>query len=132
MLRQKPQWSAEEVVSVSQPFAEFPSQSAWPSGHWDTAHCPSSQLQLPADDVQSFEQEPHLDGSARMLVSQPSVESPLQSMNPSEQLSTEHFAPVHFAVAFGSSQRAAHPPQLAGSAATCVSQPSGMRPLQSE
>lgn len=77
VLVQLPQWLASLAMSVSQPFAELPSQSAVPGAQAET-QVPAEQFGVEPEQV--LVQLPQWLGSVRVSISQPLVRAlPSQS-----------------------------------------------------
>jgi hypothetical protein len=77
-LLQNPQFAAELVVSVSQPFAACMSQSAVPAAQLETPHTPLLQTGVPVWAMHTIVQLSQWFGSALRLTSHPLIGSPSQ------------------------------------------------------
>jgi hypothetical protein len=78
-LLQNPQFAADVVVSVSQPFAACMSQSPVPGLQFETPQTPLLQTGVPVCAMHTVVQLSQWLGSALRLTSQPLIGSPSQS-----------------------------------------------------
>jgi hypothetical protein len=125
-----PQLDAVESVSVSHPFSGLPSQSPHPLAHEATTHAPSWQVEVAWASEHAWPHCPQLDAVVSRFVSQPFAALPSQSSQPLAHAATVQAPAAQPAVAFASTHALWHPPQLAGSVAVAISQPSAASPLQ--
>jgi len=114
---------ARVLRSVSQPLVPIPSQSPRPGEQVEPPHTPFTQFGVPACAGQTCPHAPQLFTSVLVLVSQPSLGLPLQSLNPEAQEGT-HAPPVHALVPCAFVHAVPHAPQLFTSVLVAVSQPS--------
>jgi hypothetical protein len=128
---QPPQCAALVRVSVSQPLAALPSQSAKPAvqitAQAPTAHA-GTALGAPG---QAWPQVPQCETATRVSVSQPLVALPSQSPKPASHEPTVHRLATQAAVALGGSQRVPQAPQAAVLVVVSASQPLAASPSQS-
>jgi hypothetical protein len=122
---QPPQWFTLFVVLTSQPLPTFWSQSPNPTAHISpTAHALAAQLaESPGGAGHTALHRPQCLDDVSVLVSQPSLGSPLQSPNPAAQLATVHAPILHSAVALQSAHLCLHAPQWFTSCDKSTSQP---------
>ena len=131
-LPQRPQLSALDSRSASQPSVAAMLQLAHPEAHAVIAHCAG----VPRQDAVAFgsmqltPQAPQL-GGALSGASQPLEGFPSQLPKPGLQLPTTQLPPVQPATALGIAHRLPQLPQLAGSLVVLASQPSPDIRLQS-
>jgi hypothetical protein len=128
-----PQLSGSAVTGTSHPSPMIPLQSSQPASqaieHTPTLH--DGVAWEPAN-VQAFPQVPQLRGSEPVLISQPSLATPLQSVQPGLQAEPQT-PPVQVRTECGGAvQSVVHVPQCSGSASRFASQPSAASPLQSD
>jgi hypothetical protein len=105
---------------------QTPAQSVWPAGHW---HAPPTQLWPPVHVL------PHIPQCVLLVArgtSQPLAMTRSQSAKPAAHDPIPHIPTLHPELALGSDAHTRpHAPQLRGSFAMLVSQPSPALPLQS-
>jgi hypothetical protein len=126
-----PQLLESLKIFVSQPSAYLPLQSAKPELHVLIAQVPLLQTEVAFGAEQMLPQAPQLLVSKVSLVSQPLAYWPSQSANPLLQAPIAHTPPLHKAVPLATKHTLPHAPQLLGSLASFVSQPSTYLPSQS-
>ncbi len=126
-----PQLELSVWVLISQPSGTRPLQLANPALHEATAHTLLEHAGVAFGVVQRAPQAPQLLASVRMLISQPSAASALQSRKPARHVKP-HVDAAHVGSAFaGATHTRPHRPQFTGSEANVISQPSAATPLQS-
>lgn len=117
---------------TSQPFGTLPSQLAKPTRQETMPHTPAVQAGDAFAGAQGVLQAPQCARSDTVLVSQPVEAMASQSAHPLLQLATVQTPAEQPEAPFTTTQALPHAPQLAGSVAVAISQPSPISPLQSE
>jgi hypothetical protein len=118
-LPQPEQWAGSERVSVSQPFAAFPSQLPQPESH-RILQSPATHTAAPWTSAHIFPQEPQLFLLVARLASHPLSAMPSQSAQPALQDLIMHTPPKQEVTALGNEQVHPHwlgtppPPQVSG------------------
>jgi hypothetical protein len=125
-----PQLLGEVLVSVSQPFAAMPSQSANGAMQLLTAHVPFEHDTTACGRLHAVLHAPQWLGSVLRLASHPSAALPSQSPKPDEH-AMEHFPPLQLGVPFVPLQAMPHAPQFAALLEVSTSQPFVALPSQS-
>jgi hypothetical protein len=118
------------VALTSQPSARLPLQSRKPLLH-AMLHFELAQLAVPLFALHTWSQPPQLFGSFVVLVAQPAAAVSQLAIPTTLQLDTAHAEFVQTSFAPGTAHDLAHTPQLFGSLAELISQPSATLPLQS-
>jgi hypothetical protein len=117
---------------TSQPFPVMPSQFAKPALQGPSVHCELTQERAEfGNPGQNALQAPQLLGSVATFTSQPFPVRPSQFANPALQGPSVHWELTQERAEFGNpGQNALQAPQLLGSVAELISQPSALTPLQ--
>jgi hypothetical protein len=118
---QAPQFAADVVRFVSQPFVGSPSQLPHPAAQVGT-HAPAVQVVLPCALRQALPQAPQLVTVVLRFVSHPVDGSASQLPNPVVQVPSVHVPVAQLSLAFARSQTTLQPPQFV-SVVTDLSQP---------
>jgi hypothetical protein len=120
---QLPQLFTSRFKLTSQPSIGLPLQSAYPGLQLPMVQTPALQLETALGREQVALHAPQLCALALRLTSQPFEATPSQSPNPVLHEAMVQAPAAQAAVAFGSAQALAHPPQFAGSVDVLTSQP---------
>jgi len=118
------------LMSVSQPVATFPSQSAWPESHL-ILHAEATQVPVPPAWLHLLPQLPQLLASSVRLTSQPFAALPSQSLKPGLHAEMAHFEDAHAGVPLAAAHALPHPAQFFTSVAVLTSHPFAGLPSQS-
>jgi hypothetical protein len=125
-----PQWAVLVRVSVSQPLAALPSQSANPARHDAIVHVPPAHAAVALGRLHARPHIPQLVAVVRVSTSQPFAGFPSQSAKPALHAAMVHAPAAHAAVALASEHVRPHIPQCTALMPRLTSQPLAALPSQ--